>query len=77
MWEASLGIIAMLVIMFSIAIFFSSSSAKPRARSRQEVAVTTGATGPTTLNTESDSKQLEAAQGVSLDRPSTTPTGGR
>lgn len=76
MWEASLGIIAILGVMVSIGIIFSVSGAKPRSASRREIArasAATGATGATILNTEPDSKRdaayQQASKGVSLDRP--------
>lgn len=59
MWEASLGIIIFLAVMFSIAILSSVGSAKHPARSREELAAATAAT---TINSEPDSKQLDAAR---------------
>jgi|BarGraIncu00222A_1022003.scaffolds.fasta_scaffold58677_1 hypothetical protein len=85
MWEASAGIIVILAVIFFIGILSSADSAKPRARSRREIArvigstgaIATGLTGPTNLNTEPDSErpnaaQQQAAKGVSLDRPAKT-----
>ena len=85
MWEASLGIIAMLAVMFSIAILFSVSGKKPRTPSPREIARAIGAinedgqageAGSTSLNTEPDSQRdaayQQAAKGILFDRSSKT-----
>lgn len=73
MWEASSGIIVLLVLMFLIGILSSTGSAKPRTRSRQEFESGGGAssTRPTAeLNSGGQDVALrQAAQGVSPDRP--------
>jgi hypothetical protein len=73
MWEASWGIIAVIVIMFGVGLLASPARRKTRVRSRQEFeiagALGTGGTAATNLNTESDQGKLnaalkQAAQGV-------------
>lgn len=73
MWEASEGIIIILVVLFFIGILSSTGSAKPRTRSRQEFEIAGGASS-TRLTAElnlggQDAAARQAAHGVSLDSP--------
>ena len=72
MWEASWGIIAVIVIMFGIGLLASPAKGETRARSRRDLGLAgTAGTGATSLNTKPDIDKMDtalkqAAKGVTL-----------
>jgi hypothetical protein len=81
MWEASWGIIAVIVVMFGIGLAASSGRARPEARKPRrdiKIAAPAGAATATNLNPVIDPNKpsvaiQQAARGISLDRPPEVP----